>query len=520
MRFDAVVLHTTTLCMRWNVWFDQWRRRLDWLADLDALKIALPQDEYDHAHTLDDWLSDLGVSVVGTVLDDRHRAELYPRLEGSAAFYDVLTGYIDEPTALRIASTLTPLAARPNDVVYRARKLPYWFGSQGQQKHEIGDAVLERGVAQGLVCDVSTRAQEVFLGDSWLQFLASGRTTIGTESGSSVLDRRGETRARISELLHDEPGLSFAEVDARMPAGWDDYRFLAVSPRHLEAVVTRTAQILVEGRYSGVLEPGRHYIPVKPDFSDLDEALEQARDPELLERLVDHAYQDVYRSGRYSSRALTDTLARMLAEHARAAGASPGAAWRAASRLAGLEGELERVAVAPAWNVVRVGRAGARELAAGLRLLSRDRPLRRLLVRYLRSAEAREHVSPRQALADLLCLGTLRRARAGRFDGHLPYSVTASIDPERKRLLLRSAPPGGCNGSVSRHEVERLLRTSAVDVSWDHSAVGRSVEFRVPGASPWRLELPAGPHGLPVLNWLARSHPADVTAALAPLLDP
>ena len=40
-----------------------------------------------------------------------------------------------------------------------------------------------------------------------------------------------------------------------MPSGWDSYAFFAISPRHLEAVITKTAQVLVEGRYSGVLEP-------------------------------------------------------------------------------------------------------------------------------------------------------------------------------------------------------------------------------------------------------------------------
>src|SRR2546423_1460031 len=48
LRFDAVALHTTLLGMRWSPWFEQWRRRLDWLSELDALKIAFPQDEYWH----------------------------------------------------------------------------------------------------------------------------------------------------------------------------------------------------------------------------------------------------------------------------------------------------------------------------------------------------------------------------------------------------------------------------------------------------------------------------------------
>src|SRR5215211_3789604 len=186
--FDAVVLHTTFLSLRWSPWFDRWRRLSEWLADLDSVKIAFPQDEYWHADTLDSWLDDLGASVVCTVLDDTHRDELYPRLARRAAFYDVLTGYVDDEAAERILPRLVPPAERPYDVVYRARRLPYWLGSHGQLKHRIGEAVAGRAAGHGLTCDISTRAQETLFGDAWLDFMGSGRSTVGAESGSSTLD--------------------------------------------------------------------------------------------------------------------------------------------------------------------------------------------------------------------------------------------------------------------------------------------------------------------------------------------
>ena len=84
------------------------------------------------------------------------------------------------------------------------------------------------------------------------------------KTGSSALDRTGELRREISALLEDDPELSFAEVALRLPADWDDHRFFAIGPRHLEAALTGTAQILVEGEYDGVLEPDRHYLPAVP----------------------------------------------------------------------------------------------------------------------------------------------------------------------------------------------------------------------------------------------------------------
>src|SRR5919108_1162749 len=174
LEFDAVVLHTTFLGMRWSPWFEPWRRRSDWLAELDCLKVAFPQDEYWHAETLDSWLDDLDVSVVCTVLDETHRAELYPRLARRASFYEVLTGYIDETTAERIRPRLLPLAERSYDVVYRARRLPSWLGSHGQLKHRIGEAVEERASRHGLACDISPRLHETVFGERRADFLAGG----------------------------------------------------------------------------------------------------------------------------------------------------------------------------------------------------------------------------------------------------------------------------------------------------------------------------------------------------------
>ena len=67
---------------RWAPEFAARRPTFDWLAGVDALKIAFPQDEYNHAHVLDDWLADHGIQVVFSVFGSEHRALLYPRLGG------------------------------------------------------------------------------------------------------------------------------------------------------------------------------------------------------------------------------------------------------------------------------------------------------------------------------------------------------------------------------------------------------------------------------------------------------
>ena len=44
--------------------FDEFRDGCSWLAGLDVPKVALPQDDYDHAELLDEWLAELRVTDV------------------------------------------------------------------------------------------------------------------------------------------------------------------------------------------------------------------------------------------------------------------------------------------------------------------------------------------------------------------------------------------------------------------------------------------------------------------------
>jgi hypothetical protein len=301
-RYDVILLHTTFLCIRWNHLFYNLKWGLRWINECDCLKIAIPQDEYDHSEILDEWLFEMGVSIIFSCFDEKTRAILYPIMKDRAAFYPALTGYIHDETAGKLESRLPDLEDRPNHIVYRASQLPYWFGSHGQLKHELADIIAIPARACGFTVDISTSNADTIVGEAWLDFMASGKAVIGCESGSSALDRRGEIKSQIQILLRENPAIRFEEVSKLLPDGWDGYAFFAISPRHLEAVITKTCQVLVEGSYDGILEPYKHYIPLKRDLSNIDEVLEQLRNIELLQRIVEQAYQDIYKSGRYSYR--------------------------------------------------------------------------------------------------------------------------------------------------------------------------------------------------------------------------
>jgi hypothetical protein len=240
------------------------------------------------------------VDCVFSVLDGRHWPVLYPGESQRTRIERTYTGFVDDRAAGAVQHLPGPHDARDVDLVYRARNLPYFVGHYGQLKHEIAQIVEPAARALGLRTDISTDFKDTKYGDAWFEFLASGRCVIGTESGSSALDPVGAIRRFEATWRPSHPGATFEEFSALQEPGWDDYHFMAISPRVFEAAQTKTAQLLVEGDYDGILEPETHYVPLRGDFSNLPEALERVRDPRETEAMAERAWDDLIASGRYS----------------------------------------------------------------------------------------------------------------------------------------------------------------------------------------------------------------------------
>jgi len=259
------------------------------LRDFAGVKVILKQDEHYRTARLLEYVEQAKFDIVATCLDAEEARRVYrlPHL----ALLPVLPGYV-APGMVELH--YPPLESRKTDVGYRGSPQPWNFGRLAYEKWEIGERFGAAAAAKGLRTDISSAWENRFFGRAWFDFLGSCKATLGVESGASVFDYTGDVEARCRAYREAHPAASFEDVFEKVLAPHhDNVRYRTVSPRHFEAAACRTLQILYEGEYRGILQPWRHYVPLRRDFGNFDEVVKTLRDARLSREIVERAWSEV-----------------------------------------------------------------------------------------------------------------------------------------------------------------------------------------------------------------------------------
>src|SRR2546426_8269821 len=163
--FDLVIFHTTFLSYRWTPkLFAMVREKAEPLKHIDAVKIALPQDEFIHTDILCDFINDFGVNYVFSVAPESEWEKIYASVDRQKVnFHRILTGYLDERTIRRVKNIARSVTERPIDVGYRAWHAAPWLGRHGLLKVKILDLFREKAPQAHLTIDVSTEEKDTLL---------------------------------------------------------------------------------------------------------------------------------------------------------------------------------------------------------------------------------------------------------------------------------------------------------------------------------------------------------------------
>lgn len=314
--FEAIVVHYSVFVPLKDGGYMLPPEVLEVLERSSAYKIATFQDEYHHCGRRFAFIDDCGIDCVYTMLSPPHDAEVYLQNTHATRVESNLPAYVGRELLTMADRFALPYSERTLDVGYRGRPWPAYMGRGAQEKHEIGERFKELAAGSGLSMDIGVAEEDRIYGDDWFRFVASSRAILGAESGASCFDLRDEVRTEY-ERLEAERGRppTIEEMEAGALGRWDwKIPYQTLSPRNLEAAAFRVCQILYEGHYSGVMEPMRNYIPLRKDFSNLDEVIERFRDEGLRRELTENAHADLIASGEFGYERLVRNFDSVLAD--------------------------------------------------------------------------------------------------------------------------------------------------------------------------------------------------------------
>jgi hypothetical protein len=311
-RFDVIVIHYSIPLgyLGFHYLDEKSRNRIN---EFNGLKAVFIQDEFRSVNDVIDALRSMDIDVLFTCVPDKEIEKVYPeeRLPGLKKINN-LTGYVPDRLLHQV---VPPIADRPVDVGYRTRRMPYWLGELGYEKWQIAVDFMKYAVDSNLHTDISYDESDRIYGDQWTTFITSCKAVLGVESGASVFDFTGSLKDTVDEYVAEKPNADFFEVQEKFLQPYEGKIYLnQISPRCFEAAALKTAMVLFEGEYSGILIPDRHFIPLKKNFSNFSDVLNKLKNHQYLQDMVDRTYKEVAENDVYHYRSFIEMFDDTISE--------------------------------------------------------------------------------------------------------------------------------------------------------------------------------------------------------------
>ena len=300
--YDLAILTTDLLGLRSApCWLDV-QRRLVRLTRGIAKVVMFPQDDYTYSARLDTLATVLDVFQIWTPMSTDLK-KLYPKsIKRGVMLKRTLTGYIEGGHQETYLAFSKPFSDRSVDLGQRVRFLPAQFGAIGNRKAKLALEFAQKAGQSGFQVDVSTNEKDTLYGDEWLRFLGNSKFTISRKGGASLADTRnsmGLSVIYLKGLLPNVKPWLRNLLTCRFGVKAGD--FSAESPRLFEAAALGVCQILEDDQYlNGALRPWVHYLPLRPDFSNVEEILIFMRDEEKCSTIAAAAKSELIDSGKYT----------------------------------------------------------------------------------------------------------------------------------------------------------------------------------------------------------------------------
>lgn len=231
------------------------------------------------------FAAELGVGLLISLLSSPEARSLYRGRLGCEVAY-----IPNAPLDPELFRPVVPEEERRVEIGYRAYENPWYLGHQ--ERRLLADAFLAAAPRLGLSVDITLDDGSRLDERGWAAFLNRCSGQLGSEAGGDYFDIDDGLRRSVVGFLAEHPDATFDEVYERFFRGIrHPVSGRALSGRMVEAAGTRTAQLLIEGHYGGIFQPDVHYIPLRCDLSNVDEAVAKFRDDAFRREIVDNAYR-------------------------------------------------------------------------------------------------------------------------------------------------------------------------------------------------------------------------------------
>lgn len=291
-KFDAIILfYSIRVCVK-NHLSKSYEKAIK---KFKGLKILFIQDDYDYTEVTRKTIEKLGIQIVYTVVPQKYIASVYPKKRfPNVSFYNILTGYISDE--MKEYKEQVPKIKDRNILIgYRGRMLGRWYGTLAYEKMNIGIKMKEECRKRKIEnYDIEWTEEKRIYNEEWLKWLADCKCTLGTESGANIFDDKGKIRKKVNSLMFAQPNMPFEELHEKILKKYEgSIKMNQISPKMFEAISLKTVLILYEGNYSGILEPDKHYIMLKKDFSNIEHIFQKIKDNDYLQDMSERTYCDI-----------------------------------------------------------------------------------------------------------------------------------------------------------------------------------------------------------------------------------
>lgn len=280
-----------------------------------TFKICFFQDEYRFCKIRFNLINDLNIDMIYTLIEPHQYDLVYKKYTKVNNIKTCLTGYIGEDLIQMGNKYAKNDGDRSIDIGYRGRVLPFYMGLGAQEKARIGVDFkrLCNNNKINLNLDIEFEENKRIYGDGWYRFIGSCRSVLGVESGVSLFDIEDVVYKNCEIYLKEKPNATFEEVYDLILKPWENnIPNRVISPRNFEAIALKTCQIMFEGHYLDMFKPMDHYIPLRKDFSNFDDAIEMFLDKELRKKISERCYEEFILSNKFTYKSFINSFDREL----------------------------------------------------------------------------------------------------------------------------------------------------------------------------------------------------------------